>query len=35
MEGGAHAHALANLLGSLVAGVLTTYAGVVLGRAAA
>jgi fluoride exporter len=35
IEDGAHAYALANLLGSLVAGVLATYAGVVLGRAAA
>jgi CrcB protein len=34
IEDGAHAYALANLLGSLVAGVLATYAGVVLGRAA-
>jgi fluoride exporter len=35
LEDGAHAYALANLLGSLVAGVLATYAGVVLGRAVA
>jgi CrcB protein len=35
IEDGAHAYALANLLGSLAAGVLATYAGVVLGRAAA
>jgi fluoride exporter len=34
IEDGAHAYALANLFGSLVAGVLATYAGVVLGRAA-
>jgi CrcB protein len=34
LEDGAHACALANLLGSLAAGLLATYAGVVLGRAA-
>ena len=35
IEDGAHAYALANLLGSLVAGVLATYAGVAVARAAA
>jgi CrcB protein len=32
MEDGAYGVALANLLGSLVAGVTATYAGIVLGR---
>jgi CrcB protein len=35
LEDGAHGYALANLLGAMVAGMLATYAGVVVGRAAA
>jgi len=35
LEDGAHGYALANLLGGLVAGMLATYAGVVVGRVAA
>jgi CrcB protein len=35
LEDGAHGYALANLLGGLVAGMLATYAGVVVARVAA
>lgn len=35
LEDGAHAYALANLLGSAAAGLVSTYAGIALGRLAA